>query len=72
VLSLGRTGQCRDNALAESFFVSLKGESTDLQAWPVRAAARRAIVDYIGLVQRNSRAQQPYLGSLRRRSSLFA
>jgi len=48
VLSLGRTGQCWDNALAESFFGSLKGELTDLQAWPTRAAACRAIVEYIG------------------------
>ncbi len=48
VLSLGRTGQYWDNALAETFFASLKGELTDLQAWPARAAARRAIVEYIG------------------------
>jgi transposase InsO family protein len=48
VLSLGRTGQCWDNALAESFFASLKGELTDTRPWPTRAAARRAIVDYIG------------------------
>jgi putative transposase len=47
-LSVGRTGQCWDNALAESFFASLKGECLNQQAWPTRAAARRAIVDYIG------------------------
>jgi putative transposase len=47
-LSLGRTGQCWDNALAESFFAALKGELTDVQPWPTRAAARRAIVEYIG------------------------
>jgi transposase InsO family protein len=47
-LSHGRTGQCWDNALAESFFASLKGELIDLQAWPTRAAASRATVDYIG------------------------
>lgn len=47
-LSVGRTGQCWDNALAESFFASLKGECLDQHAWPTRAAARRAIVDYIG------------------------
>jgi transposase InsO family protein len=46
-LSVGRTGQCWDNALAESFFASLKGECLDQQVWPTRAAARREIVDYI-------------------------
>jgi transposase InsO family protein len=46
-LSSGRTGQCWDNALAESFFASLKGECLDQQPWPTRAAARRATVDYI-------------------------
>jgi putative transposase len=46
-LSVGRTGQCWDNALAESFFASLKGECIDQQAWPTRAGARRAIVEYI-------------------------
>src|SRR5205823_1560929 len=32
-LSHGRTGQCWDNALAESFFASIKGELLDLQPW---------------------------------------
>jgi transposase InsO family protein len=47
ILSTGRTGQCWDNALAESFFASLKGECLDQQSWPTRAAARGATVDYI-------------------------
>jgi transposase InsO family protein len=46
-LSSGRTSQCWDNALAESFFASLKGECLDQQPWPTRAAARRATVEYI-------------------------
>ena len=46
-LSAGRTGQCWDNALSESFFASIKGELLDLQAWPTRAMARQAIVEYI-------------------------
>jgi Integrase core domain len=46
-LSLGRTGQCWDNALSESFFASLNGELIDLHAWPTRAMARRAIVEHI-------------------------
>jgi transposase InsO family protein len=47
-LSVGRTGQCWDNALAESFFSSLKGELIETRAWPTRAGARRAVVEYIG------------------------
>ena len=47
-LSAGRKGQCWDNALAESFFASLKGELIDTRPWPTRAAACRATVEYIG------------------------
>jgi transposase InsO family protein len=47
-LSVGRKGQCWDNALSESFFSSIKGELLDLQPWPTRAGARRAVVEYIG------------------------
>jgi transposase InsO family protein len=47
-LSVGRKGQCWDNALSESFFSSIKGELLDLQPWPTKAGARRAIVEYIG------------------------
>ena len=46
-LSVGRTGQCWDNALAESFFSSLKGELIDTRPWPTRAGAKRAVVEYI-------------------------
>jgi transposase InsO family protein len=46
-LSVGRKGQCWDNAVAESFFASLKGELTDTQAWPTRTGSCRAIVEYI-------------------------
>ena len=44
---MGRKGQCWDNAVAESFFASLKGELIDTRAWPTRAAACRAVVEYI-------------------------
>ena len=46
-LSVGRTGQCWDNALAESFFATIKGELLEHRSWPSHAAARAAIFDYI-------------------------
>lgn len=45
--SVGRTGVCWDNALAESFFATLKNELVHRTAFPTRAHARRAIVSYI-------------------------
>jgi transposase InsO family protein len=46
-LSVGRTGQCWDNALAESFFATIKRELLDTTAWPSRATAHTAIFDFI-------------------------
>ncbi|BBA99049.1 putative transposase [Actinacidiphila reveromycinica] len=46
-LSVGRTGQCWDNALAESFFSTLKNELLSRQSWPTRAAAHTAIFEWI-------------------------
>ena len=46
-LSVGRTGQCWDNALAESFFATIKRELLGTAAWPSRAVARTAIFDFI-------------------------
>ncbi|MBT1186880.1 transposase, partial [Streptomyces sp. CJ_13] len=45
--SVGRTGQCWDNALAESFFSTLKNELGDTHPWPTRAAAHTAIFEWI-------------------------
>lgn len=47
VQSLSRPRQCWDNAVAESFFSSLKEELIHRQSWATRAQARRAIFDYI-------------------------
>ena len=46
-LSVGRTGQCWDNALAESFFATIKRELFHTATWPNRATARSAIFDFI-------------------------
>jgi putative transposase len=46
-LSVGRSGQCWDNALAESFFATLKREGIGTSTWPSRAAARTAIFHFI-------------------------
>lgn len=46
-LSVGRTGSCHDNAVAESFFATLKNEMYSLRSWPTRAQARSAVVGYI-------------------------
>jgi putative transposase len=45
--SMGSVGDCYDNAVAESFFATLKGELLDRQVWATRATARRAIFAYI-------------------------
>ncbi len=45
--SLSRPGQCWDNAVAESFFATLKCELIHRHAWPTRARARSAIFEYI-------------------------
>jgi transposase InsO family protein len=47
VLSLGRKGECWDNAVAESFFATIKRELIDTRPWPTHAGLRRAIFEYI-------------------------
>ncbi|MGW9209708.1 IS3 family transposase [Embleya sp. NPDC055664] len=46
-LSVGRTGRCRDNTLAESFFATLKNDLGPGRPWPTRAAARAEVFEYI-------------------------
>ncbi len=63
VQSLSRPRQCRDNAVAESFFASLKAELIHRRSWMTRGQARRAIVDYIEAFF-NRRRLQSSLGYL--------
>lgn len=45
--SMGRTGVCWDNALAESFFGALKNELVYRTSFPTQAKARTMIAEYI-------------------------
>ena len=39
--------ECWDNAVAESFFATIKRELIDARAWPTREGLRRAVFEYI-------------------------
>jgi putative transposase len=45
--SVGRTGICYDNSMAESFFATLKKERVHRMVYPTREAARKDVVRYI-------------------------
>jgi transposase InsO family protein len=45
--SMGRVGSCYDNAVAESFFATLKTE-IETPVWATRDDARRAVFAYLG------------------------
>ena len=45
--SLSAPGQCWDNAVAESFWATLKEELLHRHPWPTRAGARQAIFEFI-------------------------
>ncbi len=47
VLSIGRKGECWDNAVAESFFATIKRELIGTRSWPTRAGLHRAVFEYI-------------------------
>lgn len=47
--SMGSRGDCYDNAVAESFFATIKKELIRRQSWPTRAELRQAVFEYIEL-----------------------
>jgi putative transposase len=53
--SLGRTGCCYDNALAESFFASLKNELVHRTVYPTRKKAQQDIAHYIEIFYNRQR-----------------
>jgi putative transposase len=59
--SFGSTGDCYDNAAAESFFATLKRELAWIHAtksWPTRDGLRSALFDYIEGFYNPERIQQ--------------
>jgi putative transposase len=59
--SMSRRGDCCDNAVAESFFATLKLELVYQVQWPTRTAARTAIFEYLELFY-NRRRRHSSLG----------
>jgi putative transposase len=45
--SMGSRGDCFDNAVAESFFATLKKELIHRRSWPIKAELRTEVFDYI-------------------------
>ena len=61
--SMGSRGDCYDNAVAESFFATLKKELVDRRSWPSKAELRSEIFDYIEIFY-NRRRRHCTLGML--------
>ena len=53
--SLSRPRQCWDNAVAESWFGTLKDERIYRRSWPTRAEARHAIFEFIEVFDNRQR-----------------
>lgn len=46
-VSMGSKGDCFDNAVAESFFATLKKELVHRRSWPTRRELQSAVFDYV-------------------------
>lgn len=55
-LSMSGKGNCYDNAVAESFFHTLKTEHTDLNKYRIREEAKNSIFEYIEVFYNRQRA----------------
>jgi len=66
VASMSRRGNCFDNAVAESFFSSLKNELVNHCSFKTRDQARTAVFEYIEVFYNRQRRHQSldYVSSL--------
>lgn len=53
--SMGSKGDCYDNAVAESFFATLKKELINRRSWPSKAELRTEVFDYIEIFYNRER-----------------
>ena len=78
VASMSRSGDCWDNAVAESFFATLKAELVDHERYPTRAVATASIGDYLETFYNPARRhshlgyKSPIEFELKRQISAFA
>ena len=78
VASMSRSGDCWDNAVAESFFATLKAELVDHERYPTRAIATASIGDYLETFYNPARRhshlgyKSPIEFELKRQISAFA
>ena len=61
--SMGSRGDCYDNAVAESFFATLKKELIHRRTWPAKAELRLEVFDYIEVFY-NRQRRHSTLGQL--------
>ena len=61
ICSMSRKGECLDNAVAESFFGTLKTELVDHEDYFTKAQARQSLFEYIEVFY-NRRRRHSYLG----------
>jgi len=61
--SMSRKGNCWDNAVAESFFGTLKNELVYRQPWVSQQAARDAVIEYISCFY-NPKRRHSFLGGM--------
>ena len=60
---MSRTGDCWNNAVAESFFASLKTERVFFNNYKTREEAKKDIFDYIEILY-NNKSRHSYLGNI--------
>jgi transposase InsO family protein len=63
VCSMSRKGECLDNAVAESFFGTLKTELVDHEDYRTKEEAKRSLFEYIEIFY-NRRRRHSYLGNI--------